>query len=245
MAQEPVNYEAVLTDLRAKRASLDVAIAGIEQLQAVGTGSADLGAATKVIDPASIPDDAFFGLSVVEAAKKYLGIVKRKQSVQEIADALERGGLPHTSSKFVATVATMLRRASDPDLAKVGRGDWGLANWYGNRRPKQDVPSTKKPRASATRQPRRIKRGRKARALKTAKVVAKAGVSDGTTIYDHVEAVLREHGAPLDVDSLLQKVSARAQRTIGRQTLVGMLAEQVRKGERFSRPAPSVYALAG
>src|SRR5438477_411254 len=65
----------------------------------------------KPIDPAMISDDAFFGLSITEAAKKYLGMVKRKQTVREIADALDRGGLPHTSSNFVATVATMLRRA--------------------------------------------------------------------------------------------------------------------------------------
>src|SRR4051812_35637611 len=122
MAQEPVNYEAVLADLPAKRDSLDAAIAAIEQLKGVGQMSGDGGAPAKPIDPSSIPDDAFFGLSVVEATKKYLSIVKRKQSVKEIADALDRGGLPHSSSNFVGTVSTMLRRANDPDLAKVGRG---------------------------------------------------------------------------------------------------------------------------
>ncbi len=149
MAQEPVNYEAVLADLRAKRASLDDAITAIEKVQRLGaTTSGDGITAAKTIDPSSIPDDAFFGLSIVEAAKKYLGLVKKKQTIKEIADALDRGGLPHTSSDFVATVATMLRRANDPELAKVGRGDWGLATWYGNRRPKQE-PVAKKARPAA------------------------------------------------------------------------------------------------
>ena len=71
-----------------------------------------------------IPDDAFFGLSIGEAAKKYLMMVKKKQSVREIADALDRGGLPHTSSNFVATVGTMMNRtAQELDLVRVGRGE--------------------------------------------------------------------------------------------------------------------------
>jgi hypothetical protein len=151
MAQEPVDYEAVLTDLQSKRDSLDTAIAAIRAVLtsgahvAVGGGS---GAAGRTFDPASIPDDAFFGLSIVEGAKKFLTMVRRKQSVKELADALDRGGLPHSSTNFVATVATMLNRADDPDLVRVGRGEWGLAPWYGNRRPKvEPVKRTKKKRA--------------------------------------------------------------------------------------------------
>jgi hypothetical protein len=238
MAQEPVNYEAVLADLRVKRASLDAAIAAIEQLQTVGGMSSEATALPKTIDPSSIPDDAFFGLSVVDAAKKYLTIVKRKQSVKEIADALDRGGLPHSSSNFVATVATMLRRANDSDLVKVGRGDWGLAGWYGSRRPKPEpVPKSRPRRSRATRKVATATHSN--RAPKSA-----IGGAQGT-IYDHVEAALREHGAPMEVAALLQKVSERAGRQVARATLVGMLAEKVRKGERFSRPAPSTYALAG
>lgn len=240
MVQEPVNYESVLADLRAKRASLDVAIAAIEQIQTGGSVISET--VIKPIDPASIPDDAFFGLPIVEAAKKYLSIVKRKQTIKEISDALERGGLPHTSSNFVATVATMLRRANDPDLAKVGRGDWGLAVWYGNRRPKQEKAAPARKARTTTRSTARPRNERKARpATRTA---AKANPSAGQTILDHAEAILREQG-PLPVETLLRKVEARAQRTIARTTLVGMLSEKVRKGERFSRPAPSLYALAG
>jgi hypothetical protein len=147
LPQEPVDYEAVLADLEAKRAVLDSAIAALRQVANAGgqllpVGGLSGGGGDKAIDPASIRDDAFFGLSIGEAGKKYLQMVKRKQSVKEIADALERGGLPHTSANFVNTVGTMMNRAAagDPELVRVGRGEWGLAGWYGNRRPKPEPP---------------------------------------------------------------------------------------------------------
>jgi hypothetical protein len=231
MAQEPVNYEAVLVDLRARRAQIDAAIAAIEQLQNVlagqpGGGGGDGGPSTRAIDLSDIEDDAFFGLSIVEAAKKYLGMVKRKQGVKEIAEALDRGGLPHTSTDFVNTVGTMLRRANDPDLAKVGRGDWGLASWYGNRRPKQEP--AKKAKKGKRRKP----------------TFAKIPVADsGETLMEATAAVLRGYGEGLQVDELLVRVRERTGRDVARATLVGMLAEKVRKGDTFTRPQPSVYAL--
>ena len=230
MATEPVNYEAVLVDLRARRASIDAAIAAIEQFQTALAGQPGEGIAVRQMDPTSISEDAFFGLSIVEAAKKYLGMVKRKQSIKEIADALDRGGLPHTSTNFVATVATMLRRANDPDLAKVGRGDWGLAGWYGNRRPKQEPV-------------KRTKKAKRAKPVKSKLVSIPHADSADETLMEATEAVLRAHGQGLHVDELLAKVRERTGRDVARATLVGMLAEKVRKGEKFARPEPSVYAL--
>jgi hypothetical protein len=148
MAPEPVDYDAVLQDLEGKRAALDAAITALRYALNMGAtatlngGAAGAPVATKAIDPANIRDDAFFGMSIGDAAKRYLEMVKRKQSVKEIADALDRGGLPHTSANFMNTVGTMLNRAAknDPELVRVGRGEWGLAGWYGNRRPKPEPP---------------------------------------------------------------------------------------------------------
>ena len=153
MSQEPFDFEAVITHLEAKRASLDAAISALRLALDMGATTALSGAtpsaATKPIDPANIRDDAFFGLSIGDAAKRYLEMVKRKQSIKEIADALDRGGLPHTSSNFMNTVGTMLNRAAknDPELVRVGRGEWGLAGWYGNRRPKPEPPKRTRARA--------------------------------------------------------------------------------------------------
>jgi hypothetical protein len=157
MAQDPNEfYEGVIADLMAKRDAIDVTIANLRAIQAGGAapvaGSVVAGP-SKPIDPMNIRDDAFFGLSIGEGAKRYLEMVKRKQSVKEIAEALDRGGLPHTSTNFVNTVGTMINRLAktDPDLVRVGRGEWGLAAWYGNRRPKPPEPPKKKRRAKKRR----------------------------------------------------------------------------------------------
>jgi len=159
MAQEPIDYAVVLADLEAKRAVLDGLIENLRNVLNLGAqvtvgGGVNAGS-NKSIDPSSIRDDAFFGLSIGDAAKRYLEMVKRKQSVKEIAEALDRGGLPHSSSNFVNTVGTMIRRAAkaDPELVRIGRGEWGLAGWYGNRRPKPTEPPKK-----AKRQKRRERR---------------------------------------------------------------------------------------
>lgn len=233
MAQEVINYEAVLADLEAKRTALDAAIAALRQVLSLGTdvnfsGTAN---ASRPVDAATIPDDAFFGLSIVEAAKKYLSIVKRKQSVKEIADALDRGGLAHTSSDFVNTVRTMMNRqaVNDPELVRVGPGDWGLSAWYGNRRPKQEPKKVKRaPRSSPKRQ-----------------TTSKADdVVRQPTLMEYAADVIRNNGGPMTVEAILAGVEARAHRKVGRATLVGMLAEKVRKGEVFTRPAESTYGLA-
>lgn len=86
----------------------------------------------------NIPPDAFFRMSIADAARKYLAMVKKKQTIQQIADALEAGGLTHTSRRFYGTVLTTLRRQEKQvgDIVKVGRGIWGLAEWYPNRKRK-------------------------------------------------------------------------------------------------------------
>jgi hypothetical protein len=163
MAQDVIDYEAVIADLEAKRTALDSVISSLRQLLASGAliaaGVSGGTVAGKPVDPSNIRDDAFFGLSIGDAAKRFLEMVKRKQSVKEIADALERGGLPHTSSNFVNTVGTMLNRLakSDPEMVRVGRGEWGLASWYGNRRPKPEPPKRK--RRGVKRRPRAPEQG--------------------------------------------------------------------------------------
>jgi hypothetical protein len=180
MPNEPIDYEVVVADLEAKRAALDTVIAALRLALNMGATIAPGGAPSasptaKPIDPATIRDDAFFGLSIGEAAKRYLEMVRRKQSIKEIADALERGGLPHTSSNFVNTVSTMMNRAAkaDPELVRVGRGEWGLAGWYGNRRPKPPEPPKR------TRAKRKERKSREGASLKA--VLRKDRVSGLTT----------------------------------------------------------------
>jgi hypothetical protein len=56
------------------------------------------------------------------------------------------------------------------------------------------------------------------------------------------EAILRSNGA-LHVDELLQRLRERTGRDVAKSTLVGMLAEKVRKRQTFVRADRSVYDL--
>lgn len=148
--------EDILQRLQARRAALEAEIRDVDV--AITVVSRTLG--TPAPEPSSavqaptaegrptmggIPPDAFFRMSIADAAKKYLAMVKRKQSIQAIADALEQGGMAHTSKRFYGTVLTALRRqeAQVGDIVKVGRGIWGLAEWYPNRKRRAPVEDSK------------------------------------------------------------------------------------------------------
>jgi hypothetical protein len=128
---KPVDYEAVLADLEAKRNELDTAISTIRRI---------LG---KPIEPRNRPDSSkkeeapallgheYFGMGVGEAAKKYLEAIRRPQSVKEIADALEKGGVNTTAKNFYSNVYTALTR-SPKNFVKVKK-NWALRGWYPGR----------------------------------------------------------------------------------------------------------------
>lgn len=121
MSQEQsIDYRAVLADLEARRAQLDQAIAAIRLfLGEQGDGGSALFTEVK--------SDTFFGLSVTDAAKKYLTIVKDPKSTQEIADALKAGGFKSTAKNFYSNVFTALSR--DDTFCKIKRGQWALSEW--------------------------------------------------------------------------------------------------------------------
>lgn len=134
MSDQPINYEAVLADLEAKKNHLEAAIAGIKLILGrdgtVQSGPTGGGGGK----PAH---DAFIGMSIPEAAKKHLTTVRKKLPTQELMTAMEAGGLP--PSKYNTVYAILSRREN-----KVGdiinmKGDWGLAEWYPNYRKKSSA----------------------------------------------------------------------------------------------------------
>lgn len=149
---EVVDYEAVLADLEAKKANLETAISSIKALMALGVVGA-LGGTPRpqegsVVDLNQVQPDAFFGMSIPDAAKKLLDGIRRPLSMASISDALLRGGFATTSKDFSNTVGTALRRqADDGDIVRVGNtGDWGLRAWYpGLRRRPKGAPAETEP----------------------------------------------------------------------------------------------------
>lgn len=135
MSTEPINYEAVLADLKARKAQLEAAIGAIEViLSQVGSPPPGGGGST------TIGPSAFLGLSIPDATKQYLGGVKQKKSTQEIMDALTAGGLP--PSKYSTVYAILARRQKQVGDIINMKGDWALAEWYPNHRfpkPAKDI----------------------------------------------------------------------------------------------------------
>src|SRR5258706_11942734 len=130
-----INYESVLEDLKAKREKIDAAIRGIESMLGLSSsGPGTPGGSTH--HGQDVESDSFFGMSIPDAARKYLGMKRKPQSTQDIAGALDRGGLTHQSENFGNTVGSILHRmeGAGGDVVRVGRGTWGLASWYPGRR---------------------------------------------------------------------------------------------------------------
>ena len=154
MSDQPINYEAVLADLKARRAQLDSAIAAIEGI-AGQTGGAPFGGPGGGSYAGSAPaHDAFIGMSIPEAAKKHLTAVRKKLSTQDIMTALEAGGLP--PSKY-STVYAILRRRENQvgDIINM-KGDWALQEWYPNYRKRSSTSEAEEAEA-ATEEPKREK----------------------------------------------------------------------------------------
>jgi hypothetical protein len=141
MSTQPFDYAAILSDLEAKKAAIEAAIASMRQAMGLGalgqTGdfvgvSGGSAPSSMTIHNGEIPNGAFLGKSIPEAAKLYLEILKKKQTSREISDALLKGGMESTSKNFYAIVHAVLDRArKSPNSALVKLGThWGLAGWY-------------------------------------------------------------------------------------------------------------------
>jgi hypothetical protein len=145
MATDPqgIDYAAVLADLKARRAQIDAAIAGLEAANLVQGGAfTQLHAEAQVTASATanlslqIPPDAFFNLSIPDAAKKYLAIRKRAATTAEVIEGLRSGGQASASGDtFAVTVQSSLHRTYNQGggIVRVSRGTWGLAEWYPNK----------------------------------------------------------------------------------------------------------------
>jgi hypothetical protein len=120
------DYSAVLRDLKARRAKLDTAIEAIEQILGSGEIETAPGASTE------IRSDTFYAMSIIEATKKFLAMDTRPKAANEIADALERGGLINESKNFTNTVYTSLRREDQKkgDIISLPDRKWGLTDRY-------------------------------------------------------------------------------------------------------------------
>lgn len=144
MSQE-IDYEQLIQKLLEDRADIDRMIAWARQKRQQETE----GLSGEVSLPHPQPEtagsnhyaaiqrfprlaqDTFFRLSVPEAIKKYLNIAKRPKTAKDITAALNAGGLTHQAKNLYATVyPTLMRMESNNEVVRVGKGEWGLNEWY-------------------------------------------------------------------------------------------------------------------
>jgi hypothetical protein len=132
MTQERSPYDAVIADLEAKRDQMNTMIKNLKQMKGLATGV--VVGSVSVVPVAgtttTISHDAFFGLTLTEAARKYLSIVKKTVPHPQFCDALLDGGFKTSAANFREVVRSALSR--NAEFVKI-KGEWGLAGWYGKR----------------------------------------------------------------------------------------------------------------
>lgn len=135
--QDSDPYAAVIADLRAQRDKIEETIAVLEGFRGGIVAATGISKATARAEGVAIVETAgmFLGLSIVDATKKLLSSRKQTLGNAEIARALQAGGLAMTSKDPVNTVGSVLTRRFNEvgDVVKVGRGIWGLKEWYPGR----------------------------------------------------------------------------------------------------------------
>jgi hypothetical protein len=152
----PIDYDAVLADLIARRDKLNAAInviRGVMGSPATGEGDDpaerddDGGDAGPVAAPrpprqtsvgSVIQNDTFFGLSTPEAIRKFLMMTKRPQRVADISKAMLEGGQIHardTTTAYNNVYAALKRMRKSGEAVRIKTGEWGLGSWYGPVKP--------------------------------------------------------------------------------------------------------------
>jgi hypothetical protein len=139
----PINYAAVLADLKAKRAQLDSAIAAMKTLmEQTGVMAATVPPVPRIASLADVPPRAFVGLSISNAVRRLLEMMQRRLSVREILQGLQAGGLKPNKYRNVYSILRG-REAYQADIIKVDR-QWGLAEWNPELPPRSNLINPKK-----------------------------------------------------------------------------------------------------
>jgi len=129
MAQEPTFFDETIAALEAWRDRIDASLDTLRYMRAQGPGlpSVPPPASGRPINGQEIQHDAFFQMTIPDAARKYLGMVKKTKANPELSTALINGGLKSASKNFAEMVRTVLSR--DDRFVRVN-SEWGLSEWY-------------------------------------------------------------------------------------------------------------------
>lgn len=141
-------YEPVIAEMKAQIEECQRVIVTLEMMRAKGASPAN--APSGVASPsqqsgsATFSNDAFFNMTIGDAAKKYLTAIKKTATARAITDALLAGGFKSAAKNFVESVRSILSR--NPNFALVN-GEFGLSEWYPGRKaaPKKNGGTNQEP----------------------------------------------------------------------------------------------------
>jgi hypothetical protein len=138
MANDSADIDALIASYEVKIAALQEAVAALRKAKdALEGASLSTGVAgATATRPAEIGPDTFTGLTILQAAERYLRMVGRPaRTTEEIVEAVARGGLQKASPGSVATILIRSHNGEGP-VVRVQKGLFGLADWYPKRPPK-------------------------------------------------------------------------------------------------------------
>ncbi len=114
------------------------------QSDSVGTATTPANTTSPARFPRLLAPDAFFRMSVPDAIKGYLNIVKRPKTAKDITEGLQQGGLTTKAKNLYATVyPTLLRMEDGGEVVRVTKTEWGLTEWYPGARKNNQSPEEK------------------------------------------------------------------------------------------------------
>lgn len=124
-----ITLTAYLESLRSRRAKLDALITSIEEELGQETSTESGGESSSNVRQRP-PRGPYHGMTIIDAAIKFLGSVGSPQLTRDIQRALWQGGLKSSSRSPYRTVYSTLRTRFENkgDIVKKG-SKWGLKEW--------------------------------------------------------------------------------------------------------------------
>ncbi len=177
--------DPVLARIQAKIDAWQAAAESYRAALALEQGSdGNLGEGPRSRAAIELPVGAFRGMTLTEAIKLYLQSVRRKQTVQEIAEGLKAGGIESTAKDLGPTLRSILHTLKKRGELLRFKDGWDLADAHSaalrNRLAKEAAKPKKAKKANgATKKARTTKRS-----------AAKSIAPKGPSLDERIQAVL-------------------------------------------------------
>jgi hypothetical protein len=221
-----IDYIAVRDDLKKRIETLQAGLAAVEAI--IAAGAISTSGSPRVSGSQDIPEDAFLGMTLGDAAVKYLGMVRKMQTTAQIAEGVKQGGLPHAKANAVYTALT--RREEKIGDVRVDENNlWGLTEWHPTARRRSRPVSAKPPTVS---EPSETKAEEKPTSRH----------SRSGTMLDECEQLLKAKGRPIHASVLVSLLEEKFERKTNVKSIAGTLPQDAKK--RFKNLGRNVWALA-